>query len=178
MWSKSINKTILIAGLLALVLAVGLLTKTEIGQGYFSWLRAGLSGVNLSTSQLLAPDQEPEKEVFDLSDLNFSSIEPKEEAKEIVLMPKQTSQIQRELTLDEAQKQIEEISRKVDQIGNEVGKLVVLNDIMSQLDQISREAQEIGQKIGEPDSLTDLQSQIENIAEKANVLSQQIAIAA
>ena len=169
MWSKPVDKTILILGLLALVLAVGVLIRTDVGRSYLGWLGATVSKMNPLNS-----NPENDESGLDLSNVNLdnSDNQPSQDKGNENTAENQPSA---PLTLDEMSVKVSEISKTVSNIEKEIKNVKELNRIQTEVNRISAETNEIAGKIDDLNRLSKIQQEIDSIVKKADLLSQEIA---
>lgn len=180
MWSKSVNKTVLIVGLLVLVLAVGIITRTDVGRGYLDWLRASVSKMSPLSSESLIDDNSLSD--IDLSDMAFNNTEEEanSDANEISEEAENTDAkpiISETPVLAKIESHVEEINRKAENVKTEIEKLVVLEGIIGQIGEITKETQDITEKANGFDGLSGLeevQKQMSVVAESADLLNKDI----
>lgn len=176
MWSKSVNKTVLIVGLLVLVLAVGIITRTDVGRGYMDWLRASVSKMSPLTSESSLGDDISD---IDLSDITINNSE-KADSDSVVSEEKEDIVVEESSELSDLAKiegHVDEINRKAENVKVEIEKLVVLEGIIAQIGEITEEAQDITRKANGFDGLSgleEMQKQMNNLAENADLLNKDI----
>ena len=176
MWSKSINKTILILGLLFLVLVVGVLVRTDTGREYFKWLGAMVSQVNPLTSNPQG-DKSSDLNFSNINDLEISKTENSNQNSEVKTEAQEPAS-NNPLTIDEVQARVGEISVRIEVIEKEIKQITVYNSIQDQINQISAKTKDIAKGVNElnqANRIVKIQDQLSAITETASLLSQLIA---
>ena len=154
MSSKTISKTILVLSLLLIVIvAASLLDKSEMGR----WVKSVLANLNplkagISLNLLSSEEPEITSEDIDMDKLlaKFEDEEKDEtERAEAIQEPEVVQEPPKQLTVEEIQKRVDKIEREVSEISQKVDRLHVLAELRKEVGEIGTKANEISQKVQE-----------------------------
>lgn len=189
MYSRTINKIILILGLFLIIIGTGtLLNRSDIGQDYFSWLKSVLSDLNplkAGISLNFPSSEKSEIDHLDYSDVEFEDVTSEEKGvfedkgeelveesqeEEIVSAP----ELMTLPDLPEIEEKLNEITEEAKQVRQEVKRLKALDEIKKEIEIIAEKVKKVGQEVNEIRILAELQERVDKIAEKTDVLTQEI----
>lgn len=174
------NKTIVLVGLFLIVLAVGILVKTDAGQGYISWLKA--TALNVVGINVEAPSDAGITDNIDYSNININGLAKGDNAAKTVQKEAEETSIAPSAT-KAPEKSVEEIisdiSEQVARIDGEVKQIAAYNEIQRQIDQIAIQTNQIGQSVNNirtSSQITEIQQQINVLSQQVSLLIQQLSI--
>ena len=176
------NKTIVLVGLFAIVLTVGILAKTDTGQGYISWLKASAS--NIFGMNAEAPSDEGIGDNIDYSNININGAKDDATQTPVSQTPSETQSVSAvvvPVSQTDIEATIKDISQQVAKIDMEVKEMTVNNEIQRQIDQIAVQVDKVGQDVNilrTNAEITEIQQQISVLSQQISLLTQQLSVSA
>ncbi|MFH1656394.1 MAG: hypothetical protein ABH956_01305 [Candidatus Nealsonbacteria bacterium] len=187
---KTVNKIILIFGLLLVIIGTGtLLNRSDIGKDYFGWVKSVLSNLNPLKAGITLNSPITEESKLNYTDVNLDELNDEQDeinqvdqldnlSLEINGVSKEntpvisTNQVDvlpvKEITLPEIEQTINVIAQKTKQIEQEIDKLVVLEQVKQEIILIVQELKEIGNNVKELKVSNEEQIDSDNIVEETN----------
>jgi len=159
-WQKKNKRYFVLVLLLAVIVLFMFLDSVEVGQEYFAWIESVVSNIGFLKAGVTLNLLSSQESGIDFSQVNFDNLVSKEailedkdigqaeipQEPEMIVMPKK-------ITLEEIHQEINIITVKTNEIGQEINKLVFLMEIQENINKIAMQANSLSQALEGIDEL-------------------------